>query len=190
MFERFTDNARQTVVIDQEESRSMQHGHIGTEHLLLGLLAADGSMAYRVLTANGLTTDGVRTGIQRNVTTPGTILTGEDAAALRTVGIDVEAVLKRIEESFGSEALRGPAPQERGLFRRRTKSRFTPRAKKTLELGLREALRLKDKHIGTEHILLGIIREGEGLAAQIITEAGVSLDGLRQQVLGEMGKAA
>jgi ATP-dependent Clp protease ATP-binding subunit ClpA len=190
MFERFTENARQTVIVAQEESRSMQHGHIGTEHLLLGLLAADGGTARRVLTANGLTTDGVRASIQRIVATPGTILTDEDAAALRTVGIDVDAVLRRIEESFGADALRGPAPQGRGLFRRRGKSRFTPRAKKTLELGLREALRLKDKHIGTEHILLGIIREGEGLAAQIITEAGVSLDGLRQQVLGELGKAA
>ena len=189
MLERFTQSARGAVATAQEESRELRHGHIGTEHLLLGLLAAEGSVAHRVLTGRGVTAEKVRTHIERAVATPGKLLTDEDAAALRTVGIDVEAVLARIEESFGADALRGPAPR-RGLFRRRGRSRLTPRARKMLELALREALRLGDKHIGTEHLLLGLIREGEGLAAKILVDEGVPLAGLRQQLLTELGKAA
>ena len=190
MFERFTQHARETVVTAREESRELRHRHIGTEHLLLGLLAAEGSVAHRVLTANGVTAERVKADIQRIVTTPGKLITDEDAVALRTVGIDVDAVLARIEESFGPDALRDPAPEERGLFRRRSRSRITPRAKKTLELALREAILVKDKHIGTEHLLLGIVREGTGLAAKILVAEGAPLDRLRQQLLAEMGKAA
>jgi ATP-dependent Clp protease ATP-binding subunit ClpA len=195
MFERFTDDARATVMEAQAAARELNHAHIGTEHLLLGLLAAEGSVGQRVLTAAGITPAGVRQDIQRILGQPGRILSDEDAAALKTVGIDLDAVLARIEESFGPSALgpdeAGRAPT-RGRFRRRLGGgpRFTPRSKKVLELSLREALRLKDKHIGTEHILLGIIRDGGGLAAKILHDAGANLDDLRRDVLSAVGKAA
>ena len=68
--------------------------------------------------------------------------------------------------------------------------RFTERARQVVVLAQEEARTLKHNYIGTEHILLGLLREGEGLAAQILTEAGLTLDGLRQQTLAAMGKAA
>jgi len=94
---------------------------------------------------------------------------GVAAKALESLGISLEAVRAQVEEiiGHGGQAPSGHIP-------------FTPRAKKVLELSLREALQLGHNYIGTEHILLGLIREGEGLAAQVIVGAGVSLTDLRK----------
>jgi ATP-dependent Clp protease ATP-binding subunit ClpA len=67
---------------------------------------------------------------------------------------------------------------------------FVPRSKKVLELSLRESLRLRHKHIGSEHLLLGLLNEGEGLAAQILVESGLSLADLRDRTLRALRKAA
>jgi ATP-dependent Clp protease ATP-binding subunit ClpC len=138
MFERFSGQARHVVVSAQEEARELDHNYIGTEHLLLGLLAASDSLACTSLNALGYTHDNVR-----------------DA---------LEAIVGRGKASPG-----GHIP-------------FTPRAKKVLELSLREALQLKHNYIGTEHILLGLIREGEGRAAQILADKH-PLDRIRNEVL-------
>src|SRR5438270_192963 len=115
-----------------------------------------------------------------------------DAEALRAIGIDLPAVLAKLEEAFGPGALDPPCPEpRRGLLRRRrpsapsagTRIPFVPRAKKVLELALRESLALGHNYIGSEHLLLGLIREGEGMAARILTEAGVSLDDLRARTI-------
>jgi ATP-dependent Clp protease ATP-binding subunit ClpA len=117
-------------------------------------------------------------------------LTGDDADALRAIGIDMENVRARIEESFGPGAL------ERARFGGRRRGLacghvpFSPRSKKVLELSLREALRLRHDYIGTEHILLALLREGEGLAARILADSGVRPDDLRRAVLVAIGKAA
>src|SRR5688572_4025602 len=124
MFERFSGQARHVVVSAQEEARELDHNYIGTEHLLLGLLAASDSLASASLTALGYTRD------------------------------DVQAKLVAIV-GRGKASAAGHIP-------------FTPRAKKVLELSLREALQLKHNYIGTEHILLALEREGEGVAARIL----------------------
>jgi ATP-dependent Clp protease ATP-binding subunit ClpA len=182
------------VVRAQEECRDLRHRHIGTEHLLLALLKEDGGIASGVLRGAGVRRDRVRADVDRLLGRPQKILTDADADALRTIGIDLDAVLARIEEAYGPAALDAPCkPARRGLFRRRRVRNhipFTPRAKKVLELSLREALHLGHSYIGTEHILLGLIREGNGLAAQILTEAGVDLADLRREVLAALGKAA
>jgi ATP-dependent Clp protease ATP-binding subunit ClpA len=139
MFERFTDRARRVVVISQEEARKLQHNYIGTEHLLLGLLAVRGGVAYKILDRFGMSSDGVR-----------------------------EEVVARV--GTGTATMSGHIP-------------FTPRAKKILELALREALQLGHNYIGTEHILLGLVREGEGVGALIITAHGADLDQLRDAVI-------
>jgi ATP-dependent Clp protease ATP-binding subunit ClpA len=139
MFERFTDRARRTVVLAQEEARRLQHNYIGTEHLLLGLLAEPGGVAATALAPFGMTAEVVR----------------EDV--LRIIGP-------------GKKEPSGHIP-------------FTPRAKKCLELSLREALQLGHNYIGTEHLLLGLIREGEGVAAQIMKEHAGDLAGMRAGVL-------
>ncbi|MEU7908256.1 Clp protease N-terminal domain-containing protein [Actinoplanes sp. NPDC049118] len=112
----------------------------------------------------------------------------EDAAALKAIGIDLDAVRRAIEENFGPGALRLPRnapPKRRGLLGRFTgggHTPFSPRSKKVLELSLREAIRLKHNFIAPEHIMLGILREGQGLAVRILTDAEVDLARLREDV--------
>jgi ATP-dependent Clp protease ATP-binding subunit ClpA len=144
MFERFTPASRTVVVMAQEEARALGHPYIGTEHLLLALLAGPENGATQTLTAMGADRDGVRSEI------------------LSIVGL-------------GEGAPSGPHIP------------FTPRAKKVLELSLREALALKHRSIEPEHILLGLVREGEGLAAQILTKHGIELEDLRRQVISRLG---
>src|SRR5919202_775093 len=97
---------------------------------------------------------------------------GVAAKALESLGISLEAVRQQVEEIIGQgqAAPTGHIP-------------FTPRAKKVLELSLREALQLGHNYIGTEHILLGLIREGEGVAAQVLVKLGADLSRVRQQVI-------
>jgi ATP-dependent Clp protease ATP-binding subunit ClpC len=139
MFERFTERARQVVVLAQEEARALKHNYIGTEHLLLGLLREEEGVAARVLESLEISVEEVR------------------AAVVRIVG-------------SGEETPTGQIP-------------FTPRAKKVLELALREALSLGHNYIGTEHILLGLIREDEGVAARILLDLDAEPDKIRNEVM-------
>jgi ATP-dependent Clp protease ATP-binding subunit ClpC len=139
MFERFTERARQVVVLAQEEARSLKHNYIGTEHLLLGLLREDEGVAARVFEKLDISVEEVR------------------AAVVRIVG-------------SGEEVPQGQIP-------------FTPRAKKVLELALREALSLGHNYIGTEHILLGLIREEEGVATRILLDLDADPEKVRAEVM-------
>jgi ATP-dependent Clp protease ATP-binding subunit ClpC len=144
MFDRFTDRARQVIVLAQVEARSLKHNYIGTEHLLLGLLGSEGVAAR----------------------------------ALERLGVDKEQARAKVEKVIGrgSSAPQGHIP-------------FTPRAKKVLELSLREGLQLGHRYIGTEHLLLGLIREGEGVGPQVLADLGAELDEVRSQVMLILGKA-
>jgi ATP-dependent Clp protease ATP-binding subunit ClpA len=141
MFERFTDRARRVVVFAQEEARLLHHGHIGTEHLLLGLIREDQGIAARVLAA---------------------------------LDIELQVVRDRVREMSGEAGEAGPEGH----------IPFTPRVKRVLELSLREALQLGHDYIGTEHILLGLIRDGEGVAIHVLVELGADPNQVRQQVVG------
>jgi ATP-dependent Clp protease ATP-binding subunit ClpA len=175
VFERFTDRARAVVVLAQDEARRLRHGYVGTEHLLLALLRGNG-VAKVALERLGVDHDAVRADVVRIVGEgpPPNGPADEDAEALRAFGIDLDEVRRRVEEAFGPGALERDVPVRRRRSRRcgaiAGHVPFTPRAKKVLELALREALRLRHGYIGTEHILLGLAREGEGLAAQILSD--------------------
>ena len=97
---------------------------------------------------------------------------GVAAKALESLGISLDAVREQVQDIIGQgqQQPTGHIP-------------FTPRAKKVLELSLREALQLGHSYIGTEHILLGLIREGEGVAAQVLVKLGADLNKVRQQVI-------
>ncbi|HZR51669.1 MAG TPA: Clp protease N-terminal domain-containing protein [Streptosporangiaceae bacterium] len=138
MFERFTERARRTIVIAQEEARRLDHNYIGTEHILLGLIREDQGLASH---------------------------------ALRAMGLDLDQLREEIEARTGrgSSTPSGHIP-------------FTPQAKKSLELSLRESVQLGAGYIGTEHLLLGMIKEGEGPAAQVLAAHGVALDAARGTV--------
>src|SRR6185312_14880091 len=139
MFERFTDRAREVIVLAQDETRTLKHNYIGTEHLLLGLLRDEDGLAARVLDNLDITIEEVRGQVARIV-------------------------------GFGEEAATGEIP-------------FTPGSKKALELALREALSLKQNYVGTEHILLGLVRETEGVGAQILLAFDADAERIRDEII-------
>ena len=175
MFERFTHSARQVVVDAQDEARRLHHGRIGTEHLLLALLAQHGNTSAEVLTRHGLTHDAV-VGSIRSYIGNGDL----DAEALTSLGIDLDAVRTTVEATFGPGAL--DVPVSRGGRGVGGHIPFSPRAKKVLELSLREALALKQKTISDGHITLGLLREGEGLAMKVLADLGVDPVALARDV--------
>jgi ATP-dependent Clp protease ATP-binding subunit ClpA len=193
MFERFTDRARQVVKQARVEAKRLGHDRVGTEHILIAMLADEACLAGRVLGEAGADRDDLRSRIESHVGRGPRVLGEADAAALREIGIDLDEVRAKIEQSFGAGALRPvEEPPRRGVLRRgrRDGGPFSARAKKVLELSLRESLRLRHNYIGTEHILLGLVREGQGLAALVLTEAGVELADLRRRVEAAVRKAA
>src|SRR4030095_15487441 len=107
MFERCTDEARAVVVRAQVEARELDHHHIGTEHLLLAMLDYTAGIAFAVLSQAGVRRDQRRREVPQRVVNP---LGPADADALKTIGIDLNAVLDRIKESFGEDALRQAPP--------------------------------------------------------------------------------
>lgn len=183
MFERFDDEARAVVVSAQEEARNLRHGWIGTEHVLLGVLRTSGTRAAAELERAGVTLDVLREHVRRRVGPC-------DADALRSIGIDLDAVRTAIEDVFGPGALdpprriRGRRGRRRHRFvpARPCSPAFTPRAKKVLELALRHAMRTGSRHIRPEHIVLGILTEGEGLAVQVLVDSGIDVGRLRARI--------
>jgi len=196
MFERFTHAARETVVRAQVEARDLQQSPIGTQHVLLALLAdpegpitTSAALRDKEVDARYVRAEILRRVGPDPVPEPMPDADAEDKAALKAIGIDLDAVRRAIEENFGPGSLhlpRRPVPKRKGLLRRFGGKTghipFSPRAKKILELSLREAIRLKQNFIAPEHIMLGIVREGSGLAVQILTERGVDLERVRDDM--------
>jgi ATP-dependent Clp protease ATP-binding subunit ClpA len=175
MFERFTTAARETVVGAQLEARQLHQDVVGTEHLLLAMLARPDTVTGAVLARHGLTHDSVAASVAAHVRREDL-----DAEALNALGIDLDAVRTSVEATFGPGALDRNGP------RRDAHLPFSRRAKKVLELSLREALALKSRSIGDVHIALGLLREGEGLAMQVLTERGIAPADLRRDLTGAL----
>jgi len=146
MAKRFTENAQKIILIAQEEAKRLNHDYVGTEHILLGLSAIDGTVSHKILTQLGVSFRKVRQEIEKMVGIGDTIM------------------------------LLGEIP-------------FTPRAKKVLEFSVEESQMLGTEHIGTEHILLGLVREEEGMASKILENLGLSLEIIRDAVLNFLGDA-
>ncbi|MDH2429910.1 Clp protease N-terminal domain-containing protein [Sphaerisporangium sp. TRM90804] len=186
MFERFHADARQAVTLAQTEARLLTHDHIGSEHLLLALLRQTGTVPARVLARHGIDHDQVSDAVVRRLGGPA----GDDldAEALGSIGVDLDAVREKVEAVFGPGALDRKPARRRGLSRLLGEHLpFSPHAKKALELSLREALNLKHDHIAAGHILLGLLRDGDGLAARVLADAGLDLAAVRQDVRTELG---
>jgi ATP-dependent Clp protease ATP-binding subunit ClpC len=138
MFERFTDQARQVVVLAEEEARLMRHAHIGTEHLLVGLARVDDAVATPMLHAHGLT--------------------GEKARA------EVVAIV-----GIGNAEPGGQIP-------------FTPAAHDALDATLRESLELGHDRVEPAHLLLGVLRQRDGVARRVLSGAGAHPPEARAEV--------
>ncbi|EME19260.1 Clp protease N-terminal domain-containing protein [Rhodococcus triatomae] len=169
MFERFTDEARAAVLAAQSEARDRSAARIEPAHVLLGVLAAGSDTALgRMCVERGLTVEAVRADLADEP------LGEQDAEALRSIGIDLDAVRESVEANFGADAfdgavLGGTADDRRGWFSRRTGHLpFTAGAKKVLELALREAIARKDKSIRADHLVLGLVRGGDPAVAAVI----------------------
>jgi ATP-dependent Clp protease ATP-binding subunit ClpA len=188
MFERFTQPARQAVVLAQEEARRLRHAGFGTEHLLLGVLAEGRGLGARVLAEGGVSLDEVRERVRRSGgPAPAGAPAEPDARALETIGIDLDAVRRKVEETFGPGALgRRPVTTRRWRPRAPAHLPFTPEAKRALELSLREALRLGHRWIGTEHLVLGLLRQERGAAARLLRAAGVEHAAVEERILGAL----
>ena len=145
MAKRFTENAQKIILIAQEEAKRLNHDYVGTEHILLGLCAIEGTVSNQLLTSLGVTFRKVRLEIEKMVGIGDTIM------------------------------LLGEIP-------------FTPRAKKVLEFSVEESQLLNSEYIGTEHILLGLIREEEGMAGKILGNLGLSLSFVRDTVINSIGE--
>jgi prophage maintenance system killer protein len=139
VFARFTDRARRVIVLAQHEARGLGHGSVGTEHLLLGLLAEGEGVA---------------------------------ALVLKSLGMSLEEARDRVQEIAG-----------RGQGTPAGHIPFTPRLKKVLELSLREALQLGHTYIGTEHLLLSLLTEGDGIPAQVLARRDVPDARVRERVV-------
>ncbi len=139
MWQRFTERARRLVFFAQEEAGRLGENYVSTEHLLLGLIRENDSVAARILDRMGVSLGRIRSEIERQV-----------ARGDGRLGQDMQ---------------------------------LTPRAKRVIDLAYDEARQLSNNYIGTEHLLLGLIREGEGLAGRVLAKLGVDLERTRREVM-------
>ena len=139
MFERFNEESRRAVAIAQAFAKSLNHHHLGTEHMLMALIDQENFVSAKIVDSFNISRD---------------------------------ALYKSLNKALPAGEI--PSPETTPL---------TPRAKKVLELTLREALQLGHDHVGTEHLLLGIIREGDSLSAQELSKAGVTINRARTQIV-------
>ena len=172
MFERFTRQARAVVLLAVEDAGALGAERVGTEHLLLGVAGERGAGA-RVLDPLGLGHAALRAELERSA--------GLDADALASIGIDLAQVRRRVEQSFGPGALGG---------HRRGRRPFAPGAKKALEVSLREAIALGDRHIGSEHILLAVVRDPDRPVAELLRRRSQTPEAVRAAVIAARTRAA
>jgi ATP-dependent Clp protease ATP-binding subunit ClpA len=162
MFERFSKSARMVVERAQLEAQALGRERIDADVMLLGVAGGD-SRAAQVLAEHGATHDALRRRAAAG---------GLDAAALAAIGIDLAEIRRRAEASFGPGAL------ERGRRGRGGYVPFSAGAKKALELSLREAIAAGDKEIADEHVLLGVLRQGD--ANDLLRSVGAEPAALRE----------
>lgn len=138
--ENFTPRAQRVLHLARKEAEQFNHNYVGTEHILLGLVALGSGVAV---------------------------------SALQSMGVDLQSLRLEVEKAVGTGSdtkMSGNIP-------------FTPRAKKVLALAASEARSLNHSYVGTEHILLGLLREGEGIAARVLENMGVDLDEAREEIM-------
>ena len=196
MFERFTDKARKVVILAKGKATERGDDQIRPVHMLYGLAATHG-VAARVLTALGV--DGAA--VDRELRRAGGALprsvgssdeaTAGDAEALAAIGIDLDEIKRRIEDSFGPGALERVPLAPRGPLNWTGRLPLAEASKLTLALALKEARALHHNYIGTEHVLLGLLRVAErqphaDFAAVTLRDLGLDPARVRARVLDEL----
>ena len=159
MFARFTDRSRGSVQAAFEEARALGHDSLGDEDLLLGILRADEGIAAEALSSLGVTLEGAREEFERMT-----------AGALASVGISLEEIRREAGDAFEMRL-----PDDR-------KVPFSPRAKNALVGARKEMRRLGDRHLGAEHVLMGILGNEDGTAVRMLTRLGVRPELLEERL--------
>jgi ATP-dependent Clp protease ATP-binding subunit ClpA len=159
IFNRFTREARRCVEAAVEEARSLGHDSVGDEDLLLGVLAAGNGIAAGALNSLGVSLAAAREEAE-----------GLFSDALASIGISLDEIRRQAGERFET---RNASPR---------RLPFSPRAKKALEQSLRQALRLGDKKITGEHVLLGALHDEHGHAVRLLTNLGVSVEAVENRL--------
>jgi len=174
----FTERARRSLALAQQEARGLGHNYLGTEHLLLGLLVEGDGVAARALDALGVAASEVRVRVEaligRGPAGPAQPPEAGEARAAEP-GEARTPVEGEAEPAAAGEAT---LPETRQAIT----VPATPRTKKVLELALREAKRLGHNYVGTEHLLLALVREGQGVAAMVLTRLGADPARVHEQV--------
>ncbi len=166
MFVRFTDKSRTSVEAAFEEARMLGHDSLGDEDLLLGILRADEGVAAEALSTLGVTLEDTRDECE-----------GMLSDALSSIGISLEDIRREAGDTFDMSL-----PDDR-------KIPYSPRAKSALVRARKEMRRLGDNHLGTEHVLLGILGNEDGTAVRMLGRLGVSPEALEERVLELRGRA-
>jgi ATP-dependent Clp protease ATP-binding subunit ClpA len=170
MFERFTKAARLAVEDAVYVARRSGAAEVRPDHVLSALVADEESAAARAVAHSGATGRDLVEALDRLRSRLADGLDADDVEALAVLGIDLEDVVRRIDDLGGRPTSpRGHVPFSRG-------------SKKALELSLREAIRLGDGYIGTEHLLLGLVRAGDRTVLDALAAVDVTADGLREAV--------
>jgi len=194
MFERFTDKARAVVIL--AKAKATERGdQIRPVYMLHALTSAEG-VAARALAGLGVDAEAVERQLDRTAPRGNPLeaqATSGDAEALATIGIDLEEIKRRVEESFGPGALGQPTQQ--GPLNWTGRMTLTRESKQTLGLALKEARALHHNYIGTEHLLLGLLRTAErnhrgDFTPDTLRELGIDPAQARQRVLAELRHAS
>jgi ATP-dependent Clp protease ATP-binding subunit ClpA len=181
MFERFTSPARAAVTGAAEQARLLRSREIGAEHLLLALIA----QREPVLVAAGYEYDAAREQV-RSAMDEGP----DDAEALAAIGIDLPAIQDAVATNIGPDAWAEAAGDpRRRLFGRRLREPLDKAARKALELALREAIARGDRSIGSEHLLLGLTRDPQGIVRAVL-EKRLPIPVLRDRIRAALDEAA
>jgi ATP-dependent Clp protease ATP-binding subunit ClpC len=146
MFERFTDRARRAITLANQEAQRLAHDHIGTEHLLLGMVKEGSGLA---------------------------------AVVLREFHVELPALRQKVEQMTHGPS-KSPHP---------VRLEQTQRFQRALKYAIEEATELSHNYVGTEHLLLGLLREPEGTAARVLASLSLKLEDVRQAVLNLLGRA-
>jgi ATP-dependent Clp protease ATP-binding subunit ClpC len=166
MFARFTDKSRTSVESAFEEARMLGHDSLGDEDLLLGILRIDEGVAAEALSSLGVTLEDARDECE-----------GMLSDALSSIGISLEDIRREAGDAFDMSL-----PDDR-------KIPYSPRAKNTLVRARKEMRRLEDIHLGTEHVLLGILSNEDGTAVRMLGRRGVSPEALEERLFELRGRA-
>ncbi len=178
MFDIFTEAAKRAILLAQDEAIMLGHDFVAAEHLLLGLAGADDGVAGQVLAGQAVTAERARSVAVDLLTADGLTATSaaEPVAALATIGIDVDDIRRRADETFGRGKFVFPRPA------------YISEAKRAIERAVGEAQALGHDYVGTEHMLLGLLGPDDAPGPRLVRALGLDPAEVRGLVLARIAR--